>query len=188
MVPQGGDFVTKDIAIGLKVPISEAEAVKKKTGNVFPENVPLEEMVEVTEVGSGDKRTIPRQLLCRIIQARCDELLNRVAKITREVGTKTELSTGVVLTGGGAMLEGLRDRAELILKMPVRLGYPVNLAVNGDSTYHPAFCTGLGLLKYAHDLNDSNGTTALPSLKNLVSKRSKPRRDRMRNWFLEKIS
>ena len=188
VVPQGGDFITKDIAIGLKVPISEAETVKKNVGNVFPENVPLEEMIEVTEVGSGDKRMVSRQLLCRIIQARCDELLNRVAKITREVGTKTELSTGVVLTGGGAMLEGLRDRAELVLKMPVRLGYPVNLAANGDSIYNPAFCTGLGLLKYAHDLNGSNSTTALPNLKNLTSNRSKPRRDRMRNWFLEKIS
>jgi cell division protein FtsA len=188
VVPQGGDFVTKDIAIGIKAPISEAEEIKKNMGNVFPENVPLEEIVEVTEVGSGAKGTIPRQLLCRIIQARCDELLNRVAKIIREVGTKTDLSTGVVLTGGGAMLEGLRDRAELIFKMPVRLGYPVNLAAKGDSTYHPAFCTGLGLLKYAHDLSGSNGTTALPSLKNLVSKRSRLRRDRMRNWFLEKIS
>ena len=187
VLPQGGDFVTKDIAIGLKAPISEAEQVKKEMGSVFPESVPVEEVVEVSEVGSGARRTIPRQLLCRIIQARCDELLNRVARITRDVGMKTELSTGVVLTGGGSMLDGLRDRAERILKMPVRLGYPVNLSAEGDPTYHPAFCTGLGLLKYAHDLSGSH-TTAAPSLKSLISNRSRPRRDRMRNWLLEKIS
>lgn len=184
VVPLGGNLITKDIAIGAKAPIKEAEQLKKTVGSVFPESVPGEEVVEINEVGSGREKTLPRQFICRIIQARCDELLNRVAQITQAVGMNNELATGVVLTGGGAMLDGLRDRAETILRMPVRIGYPVNLVKHHHEIYHPSFCTALGLLRYAHELKGR-----IPSSrKKLVLERSKARTDRVRNWFLEKIS
>ena len=182
--PLGGNLITKDIAIGTKALISEAEQVKKEVGSVFPESVPVEEVVEITEVGSGRQKTIQRQFVCRIIQARCDELLNRVARITQAVGVNNELATGVVLTGGGAMLDGFRDRAETILRMPVRIGYPVNLVAQDHEIYHPAFCTALGLLRYAHELrNGVPSARAKP-----VYGRSKGRTDRMKRWLLETIS
>ena len=182
--PLGGNLITKDIAIGTKAPISEAEQVKKEVGSVFPESVPVEELVEITEVGSGREKTIQRQFVCRIIQARCDELLNRVAGVTQAVGVNNELATGVVLTGGGAMLDGFRDRAETILRMPVRIGYPVNLVAQDHEIYHPAFCTALGLLRYAHELrNGVPSARAKP-----IYGRSKGRTDRLKRWLLETIS
>ena len=182
--PLGGNLITKDIAIGTKTPISEAEQVKKEVGSVFPESVPVEELVEITEVGSGREKTIQRQFVCRIIQARCDELLNRVAGVTEAVGVNNELATGVVLTGGGAMLDGFRDRAETILRMPVRIGYPVNLVAQDHEMYHPAFCTALGLLRYAHELrNGVPSARAKP-----IYGRSKGRTDRLKRWLLETIS
>ncbi len=182
--PLGGNLITKDIAIGTKTPISEAEQVKKEVGSVFPESVPVEELVEITEVGSGREKTIQRQFVCRIIQARCDELLNRVAGVTQAVGVNNELATGVVLTGGGAMLDGFRDRAETILRMPVRIGYPVNLVAQDHEIYHPAFCTALGLLRYAHELrNGVPSARAKP-----IYGRSKGRTDRLKRWLLETIS
>ena len=181
--PLGGNLITKDIAIGTKAPISEAEQVKKEVGSVFPESVPVEELVEITEVGSGREKTIQRQFVCRIIQARCDELLNRVAGVTQAVGVNNELATGVVLTGGGAMLDGFRDRAETILRMPVRIGYPVNLVAQDHEIYHPAFCTALGLLRYAHELrNGVPSARAKP-----IYGRSKGRTDRLKRWLLETI-
>ena len=184
VIPLGGNLITKDIAIGTKAPISEAEQVKKAVGSVFPESVPVEEVVEITEVGSGREKTIQRQLVCRIIQARCDELLNRVARITQAVGVNNELATGVVLTGGGAMLDGFRDRAEKILRMPVRIGYPVNLVGPDHEFYHPAFCTALGLLRYAHELRkEVPSARAKPAYG-----RSKARTDRMKRWLMETIS
>ena len=184
VLPLGGNLITKDIAIGTKAPISEAEQVKKEVGSVFPESVPVEEVVEITEVGSGRQKTIQRQFVCRIIQARCDELLNRVARITQAVGVNNELATGVVLTGGGAMLDGFRDRAEKILRMPVRIGYPVNLVAQDHEIYHPAFCTALGLLRYAHELrNGVPSARAKP-----IYGRSKARTDRIKRWLLETIS
>jgi len=184
VVPLGGNLVTKDIAIGTKAPIKEAEEIKKMVGSVFPESVPAEEVIEISEVGSGREKTIPRQFICRIIQARCDEMLKRVAAITQAVGVNNELATGVVLTGGGAMLDGLRDRAEKILKMQVRIGYPVNLVRRHHEIYHPSFCTALGLLRYAQEL--SGGGELLAN--NVVFKRSNAKKDRVKNWFLEKIS
>ncbi len=184
VVPLGGNLITKDIAIGTKAPIKEAEQIKKTVGSVFPESVPVEEVVEISEVGSGREKTLPRQFVCRIIQARCDELLHRVARITQAVDVNNELATGVVLTGGGAMLDGLRDRAEKILKMQVRIGYPVNLVRHRDEIYHPSFCTALGLLRYAHELRKS----VPPARKRLVLGRSKARTDRVRTWLLETIS
>ncbi len=184
VIPLGGNLITKDIAIGTKAPIAEAEQVKKAVGSVFPESVPVEEVVEITEVGSGREKTIQRQLVCRIIQARCDELLNWVARITQAVGVNNELATGVVLTGGGAMLDGFRDRAEKILRMPVRIGYPVNLVGPDHEIYHPAFCTALGLLRYAHELRrEVPAARAKP-----VYGRSKARTHRMKRWLLETIS
>ena len=184
VIPLGGNLITKDIAIGTKAPISEAELVKKAVGSVFPESVPVEEVVEITEVGSGREKTIQRQLICRIIQARCDELLNRVARITQAIGVNNELATGVVLTGGGALLDGFRDRAEKILRMPVRIGYPVNLVGPDHETYHPAFCTALGLLRYAHELRKE---VPLARAKPVYG-RSRARTDRMKRWLLETIS
>ena len=184
VIPLGGNLITKDIAIVTKAPIAEAEQVKKAVGSVFPESVPVEEVVEITEVGSGREQTIQRQLVCRIIQARCDELLHRVARITQAVGVNNELATGVVLTGGGAMLDGFRDRAEKILRMPVRIGYPVNLVGPDHEIYHPAFCTALGLIRYAHELRrEVPAARAKP-----VYGRSKARTHRMKRWLLETIS
>lgn len=184
VVPLGGNLVTKDIAIGTKAPIKEAEQIKKMVGSVFPESVPVEEVVEISEVGSGREKTLPRQFICRIIQARCDEMLKRVAAITQAVGVNNELATGVVLTGGGAMLDGLRDRAEEILKMQVRIGYPVNLVRRHHEIYHPSFCTALGLLRYAQELSGGGELLANKA----VFKRSNAKKDRVKNWFLEKIS
>ena len=184
VIPLGGNLITKDIAIGTKAPISEAEQLKKAVGSVFPESVPVEEVVEITEVGSGREKTIQRQLVCRIIQARCDELLDRVARITQAVGVNRELATGVVLTGGGSMLDGFRDRAEKIFRMPVRIGYPVNLVGPDHEIYHPAFSTALGLLRYAHELR--RGVPA-PRAKPAYG-RSKARTDRVKRWLLETIS
>jgi cell division protein FtsA len=113
VLPIGGDLVTKDVAIGIRAPLQEAEQLKRSAGSVFPESVPEEELVEVTEVGSGRRRTLSRRRLCEIIQARFDEILKAVEKTIQQVGLDKELVTGLVMTGGGSLLDGAIDRAEL---------------------------------------------------------------------------
>ncbi len=185
VLPLGGNLITKDLAIGLKAPLQEAEQIKKDLGTVFPESVPAEEVVEVGEVGTGRRKTLPRRQICEIIRARCDEILESVAEISRKVGLNRNLVTGVVLTGGGSLLDGLADRAEQALQMPVRIGYPINVARREDDVFHPAYSTALGLLKYASEIHDPI-LEAGP--RSLSPTRPRARAQWVRNWLLEKIS
>ncbi|MDA2931142.1 cell division protein FtsA [Acidobacteria bacterium AH-259-O06] len=184
VLPMGGNLITKDIAIGLKAPLREAEELKRKAGSVFPESVPDEELIEVSEVGSGRRRTMSRRLLCQIVQARCDEILSAVAQITCKVGVQSQLVTGVVMTGGGSLLDGVTDRAEQILEMPVRVGYPVNVVSHDHPAFHPAYSTALGLLKYAQDIRSQ---VVCASPETTPGARPRGTGGRMKSWLLEKI-
>jgi len=183
VLPIGSDLITKDIAIGLKAPINDAEQLKMEAGSVFPEAVPAEEEVEVMDVGSGQRRTWPRNHLCRIVRARCDETLSEISKIARKVGLNSQLISGAVLTGGGAMMDGFLERAESVLQMPVRLGYPVNVVDSDADEFHPAYSTVLGLLIYADRISD-------PVIQQHAAKKRAQGTsliERFRAWTLEKI-
>jgi cell division protein FtsA len=183
VLPIGGDLVTKDVAIGIRAPLQEAEQLKRSAGSVFPESVPAEELVEVTEVGSGRRRTLSRRRLCEIIQARFDEILRAVEKTIQQVGLDKELVTGLVMTGGGSLLDGVVDRAEQMLGLSVRVGYPVNVIAHDSPVFHPAYSTALGLLKYTQ--NVQSPIVAKP----MEGQGARPRdtRIRMKSWLLEKI-
>ena len=185
VLAMGGNLITKDIAIGIKAPLQDAEQLKREAGSVFPESVPEEELIEVSEVGSGRHRTLPRRLLCEIVQARCDEILHTLAQITQNVGLQSELVTGIVVTGGGSLLDGLVERAEHILGMPVRVGYPVNVVSHKHPAFHPAYSTALGLLKYAQDVQSQ--VVAVNS-KTTLGAKTKGRGEKVKGWLLQKIS
>jgi cell division protein FtsA len=185
VLPLGGNLITKDIAIGLKAPLQDAELLKKEFGSVFPESVPAEELVEVAEVGTGRRRTMNRRLLCQIVQARCDEILNAITIVVRRLRLPSDLITGVVMTGGGSLLDGLVDRAEHVLRMPVRVGYPVNVVSGNDAAFHPSYSTGLGLIKYARDMQDEAVARAA---KAGLGNRPKGTTGRMKNWIFDRIS
>ncbi len=183
-LPMGGNLITKDIAIGLKAPLDEAEQLKKETGSMFPESAAEEELIEVEEVGTGRRRTLPRRLLCGIVQARCDEILHAVAEVIRKVGVQSDLITGIVLTGGGSLLDGLPERAEQILNMPVRLGYPINLVSNRDEVFHPAYCTALGLLKYGREIQSDGLSYDKQKNKGI---REQKKTEWLKDWIFERI-
>ncbi|MEE2822042.1 MAG: cell division protein FtsA [Acidobacteriota bacterium] len=184
VVPAGGNLITKDIAIGIKTPLREAEQLKVTVGSIFPESVPVEELIEVSEIGSGQCKTTSRRHLCQIIQARCDEILKAVAESIQLAGVQKELIMGVVITGGGSLLDGIVDRAEQILEMPVRLGYPINVVSHEHSAFNPAYATSLGLLKYIQDVQ---GQVAMGQE---LARNVHPVEtgERVKNWLMEKIS
>ena len=184
VLPMGGDLITKDIAIGAKVPLQDAEHLKREAGSIFPESVPDEELIEISEVGSGRRRTMTRRQLCQIVQARSDEILQAVANTIRTVGIQSQLITGVVLTGGGSLLDGIVDRAEQILEMPVRIGYPINVVQHNHPAFDPAYATGLGILKYAQDVQNQV-VVAIPEVH--LGARPTGTREKMKNWLFQKI-
>ncbi len=149
----GGIHVTNDISEGLKCPIDAAEIIKKKHGCTAIDLVDPAEVIEVPSVGGRPPRNLFRQELTQIIEPRMTEIMDMVDHELQKSGKKDRLRAGVVLTGGGSMIDGCVEVAEKIFRIPVKIGIPEDLAglVNEVST--PQFSNGVGLLKYGIRLN-----------------------------------
>ncbi|HYN86101.1 MAG TPA: cell division protein FtsA [Pyrinomonadaceae bacterium] len=148
--PLGGSHFTNDIAFGLRTPIPEAERIKRMTGcasSASLSEVERSELVEVPSVGGRPPRQLSRQILCDILQPRAEEVLMHVADEIRDSGWERQLSSGVVLTGGGALLDGMVETAEQVFDAPVRLGYPERDRFGGlvEDIQSPAWAAAAGL-------------------------------------------
>lgn len=125
--PVGGSHFTNDIAFGLRTPIPEAERIKRTSGSVSSGSLTemaRGELIEVPSVGGRPPRQISKQILCDILQPRAEEVLMHVAAEIKDAGWERQLSSGVILTGGGALVGGMTDIAEQVFDAPVRIGYP----------------------------------------------------------------
>jgi len=147
VLPVGGNHITNDIAIGLRVSQREAERVKREYGFAVGEMDPAE-LVDV-KLMNDDCRQVPRYYLKEIIRPRCEETL-RILR--REVHGSADLSgpSCVILTGGTALTPGIDRVAEAIFGLPVRVGMP-HCAPNMDVLRSPVFSTGVGLVQYGQD-------------------------------------
>jgi cell division protein FtsA len=144
----GGIHVTNDISIGLRTPIESAELIKKKYGCAVLNLVDPSEIVEVPSVGGRPPRKLLRQELTQIIEPRVAEMMEMVDHELALSGKKEMLAAGIVLTGGGSMLDGSIEAAERVFNMPVRIGVPRDIAGLVDRVATPQFACGAGLLKY----------------------------------------
>ncbi|MBU0599626.1 cell division protein FtsA [bacterium] len=144
----GGFNVTKDISVGLRTPITEAEKLKIEYGCALSSMVSSGEEVEVMSVGGRKKHFIPREILAKIIEARLEEIFNLVNREIKAVGYENSITTGIVLTGGEAMLEGIPELAERIFDCPVRIGTPKNIGGLVDIVSKPVYTTAVGLVSY----------------------------------------
>jgi len=148
-IPWGGSTVTNDLAKGLSVTYAEAERAKERFGTASAQLVDPRETVEVPGPGPGSQRQVARELIAHIIEQRLDEILGMVAREIEGAGEMDRLGAGVVLTGGGASLEGAVAVAQSVFGMPVRIGRPgEGLGGLADSVRHPKFATATGLALY----------------------------------------
>jgi len=125
----GGHHFTNDIAVGLRTPLGEAEKIKQRHGCALSELLSGEEEVEVPGVGGRTPRVISRQELGAIIQPRAEEVFTLVRRELSEACPPEALGSGAVLTGGGAIMDGMPQLAERVLRMPVRRGAPIHVGV-----------------------------------------------------------
>jgi cell division protein FtsA len=146
----GGSHFTNDIAFGLRTPIPEAEKIKRQAGCACSTGLSefeRGELVDVPSVGGRPPRQLSRQILCDILQPRAEEVLSHIADEIREAGWEGQLSSGVVLTGGGSLLNGTVEIAEQVFDAPVRLGYPERDRFGGlvEDIQSPAWAAAAGL-------------------------------------------
>jgi len=148
VLPLGGGSITSDIAIGLKLPHSDAEILKVSSGCAMIQKVRRDELVELPGVGGRLPRPIRRQYLSEIIEPRAEEIFTLLRKEILRSGYEENLGAGVVLTGGGSMLEGLTDLGERVFKLPFRRGNPIGIGGLVEVVNGPAFATSVGLVQY----------------------------------------
>ncbi len=149
VVAVGGDHFTNDIAVGLRTPIPDAEKVKRRHGCALSSMVGEDETIEVPSVGGRAPRVMPRRIVSEILQPRAEEIFHLVWDDIRKAGCEKSLNSGIVLAGGGAMLDGMAEIAEQIFDLPVRRAVPTGVGGMVDHVSGPAFATPVGLLLYA---------------------------------------
>jgi cell division protein FtsA len=142
----GGTNITSDVAYGLRTSLKYAEEIKVHAGCALSSMVSMDEKIEVPGLGDRGKRMVGRQLLSAIIEPRVAELFSLVNKQITKSAVKKMLGAGVVLTGGSSMLEGIRELAEQVFDLPVRIGVPHSVEGLVEVVNHPMYSTGVGLL------------------------------------------
>jgi cell division protein FtsA len=145
----GGYNLTNDIAIGLRAPIAEAEKIKIKYGTALASKIKGDEDIEVPGMGGRPPRKLPRQILGEIIEPRVEEIFDLIRREIYRAGVENLMPSGVVITGGSALLEGITDVAESVFHLPARLGQPRGISGLVDVVNNPMYATGVGLLLYA---------------------------------------
>lgn len=148
VLPIGGNHLTNDIAIGLRTPSSEAEKIKIRYGCALSSLVKHEETLDVPSVGGRPPRLLSRQILSEIIEPRVEELFGMVQQRLKKTGFEDMFASGIVLTGGTALMEGLPEAAERFLGLPIRRGTPRNIGGLMDVVNSPIYATGVGLVLF----------------------------------------
>jgi cell division protein FtsA len=148
MFPFGGMNFTKDIATGLRVSIQDAERIKREMGCVasyLMDEEEKQEIIEITPVGRNETRQLTKEILSDILQPRAVELLQYVAQ--EVANTNAQISSGVILTGGGASIRGIVDIAEQVFDAPTRVGFPREELFGGliDELQSPEWSVAIGL-------------------------------------------
>jgi cell division protein FtsA len=148
VVGLGGKNVTNDIAIGLRTPVDRAEEIKKLYGCAMSGLVDSDETIEVPGVGGREPKEISRNVLASIIEPRVEEILSLTLQEMKKSNYFESLAAGVVLTGGGSLMQGIVELAEKTFDVPVRTGKPAGIAGLEEMVSSPIHSTGVGLLLY----------------------------------------
>lgn len=144
----GGNNVSNDISVGIRTPISEAERIKIKYGCAKTSLVRDDETIEVPSVGGRPPRVLSRQILSEIIEPRVEELFSLAKREIVKTGYEDMIASGVVLTGGTSIMEGMVEIAEEVMGVPARTGIPRNISGLVDVVSSPLYATGVGLVEY----------------------------------------
>jgi cell division protein FtsA len=162
----GGNNITNDIAYGLRTSQQHAEEIKVRHGCAVASAIVEEETIDVPTIGFGGSRRVAKHMLSGIIEPRVTELFSLLNVQITENKLKKALGAGLILTGGSAMLKGVKELAEQVFELPVRIGYPHDIDGLTEVVSHPKFSTGVGLLypsgeAQAKKLNGARSTRRL---------------------------
>jgi cell division protein FtsA len=145
-VPVGGAQVTNDLSIVLSVSMEAAERLKRESASAWAESVDPDETIVVPGVGGRPPAEAPRRNLSAIVQPRMEEIFRMSREKVEKMGHWRHIKGGVVLTGGGALMQGAAELAQDIFQMPVRVGNPITLGGLVEEYRSPLYATAVGLV------------------------------------------
>jgi cell division protein FtsA len=144
----GGNNLTHDISVGLRTPVAEAEKIKIRYGSCLTSGIGRDETIEVAGVGGRKPRTLSRQILGEILEPRVEEIFNLIHREVFKAEMEDSITSGVVVTGGACLLEGVVDIAEAVFNFPTRIGRPTGISGLVDVVNNPMYATAVGLVLY----------------------------------------
>jgi cell division protein FtsA len=174
----GGKNITNDIAIGLRTPVDQAEEIKKSYGCALSRLVDPNEMIQVPGVGGRKPKEISRSVLAAIIEPRVEEIYSLVLREIRRTEFADGLAAGVVLTGGGSLMEGMVELSEQVFDMPTKVGCPAGINGSNEIITNPMHSTGMGLILWGFKKPEEKRDQ---QEKNLIKRAVY----KMKNWFGE---
>jgi len=180
-LPLGSDHITSDIAIGLRTSIDIAEQVKLGHAQATPKGLDKKDEINLRDLGADVDEMVSLKYVAQIVQARLEEILEKVDKELKKINRSGLLPAGVVITGGGAKIASVVELAKLKLRLPVSLGYPIGVTSITDRVNDLAFTTAIGLVQWG--LND---TGEAPGRKEGLFSKYKPVEkvtQRLKKWF-----
>ncbi|MFQ6618024.1 MAG: cell division protein FtsA [Fidelibacterota bacterium] len=154
----GGENVTNDIAMMIRVPLDQAERIKRVHGCAKKSLVSNNEFFKVPSFSGRPPREISRELLSSYIEPRMDEILSLGLREMKKSDRFEFMTAGIVITGGGALLEGTVELAEEIFDMPVKIGIPTGFSGLTDLVVNPMYSTAIGLILYGSKHNGEIGS------------------------------
>jgi len=177
VIPIAGDQITNDIAMTLRTPTKEAEELKLRHGCALRQLANANDIVEVPGVGERGPRKLSRQMLAEVIEPRVEELYSLVQAELRRSGFEELLSSGIVITGGSALLAGMVELGEEVFHLPCRIGVPAYMGGLADVVRSPRYATAVGLLLEGRDqwLQDETTRAQTKGLSGVG--------ERMKRWF-----
>ncbi len=163
ILPIGAEHITADIAIGLRCPINLAERIKCEYGSAMPDGLDKKEEIDVTELVkeeevNDDISLISRKYVSEIINARVEEIFEKVDNEFKRIDRSGMLPAGVIFVGGGASLDGLVESAKKRLRLPAAIGQAKNINVVIDKVKNPEFLTALGLVIWGSHTEGEGGS------------------------------
>ena len=144
----GGNNLTNDIAVGLRTPMNEAEKIKVRHGACLKSMAGRDERIEVPSVGGRKPRMLSRPILTEILEPRVEEIFSLIDQEIQRTKLKELLASGVVITGGSALLPGIVEIADQVFQLPARVGYPRRISGLVEIVDSPVYATAVGLVLY----------------------------------------
>ncbi|MBU4332229.1 cell division protein FtsA [Patescibacteria group bacterium] len=170
VLPIGANHITADLAIGLRTSIEVAEQIKLEYGTAITPNLKAREEINLAEISGGEDGVVTKKHLAEIIGARVEEIFTMADEKLKDIDRSGKLPSGVILTGGGAKLDGIAEVAKKVFRLPASLGYPTGVVSAIDKMNDLSFSTAIGLVLWGKQMRETIGGRGSFSPFSFVSK------------------